>query len=165
MDINLLHDKPDFIPQIAKWYSEEWGNLDDCSGKNRRSTAVLEIKLADYLNIDTVPLMLVATKNHSLIAAAQLRFQENSRYPAYSHWLGGVYVAEQERGNGTARILIEAILNKAKQLDIRQLYLQTEDLSGGLYKKMGWQAVEEVKYCGVHVLIMQLDLIPINIRS
>jgi predicted GNAT family N-acyltransferase len=165
MDINLLNDKPDFIPQIAKWYSEEWGNLDDCSEKNRRSTAALEIKLADYLNVDTVPLVLVATKNSELVAAAQLRFQENNAYPEDSHWLGGVYVSEPHRGNGAARTLIDAILNKAKQLGIRQLYLQTEDLSGGLYKKMGWQAVEKVKYSGVHVLVMQLDLIPISIRS
>lgn len=165
MDINLLKDKPDFIPQIAKWYSDEWGYIDDGSGIESRSTTTLELKLADYLNVDTVPLMLVATKNRELVAAAQLRFQENKTYPADSHWLGGVYVSESHRGNGTARTLIEAILNKAKQLGIRQLYLQTEDLSGGLYKKMGWQTVEKVKYSGVHVLIMQLDLIPINIRS
>ncbi len=158
MDINLLHDKPDFIPQIAKWYNSQWGDIDDGAGLQSRDTAALEIKLADYLNIDTVPLMLVATKNRELVAAAQLRFQENKTYPENTHWLGGVYVSKPHRGNGTARTLIESILSKAKQLGIQQLYLQTEDLSGGLYKKMGWQAVEEVKYCGVHVLIMQLDL-------
>ena len=159
MDINLLNDKPDFIPQIAKWYNSEWGDIDDGSGLQNRDTAALEIKLADYLNSDTVPLMLVATKNSELVAAAQLRFQENKTYPENSHWLGGVYVSEPHRGNGTAQTLIEAIVTKAKQLNVHRLYLQTEDLSGGLYKKMGWKAVEEVKYCGIDLLIMQRDLI------
>lgn len=163
MDINLLHDKPDFIPQIAKWYSDEWGYINDGSGKESRSTTALEIKLAEYLNSDTIPLMLVATKNQSLIAAAQLRFQENSRYPSDSHWLGGVYVCESHRGNGAGQALIEAIVTKAKQLNVQQLYLQTEDLSGGLYKKMGWKAVEKVKYCDIDLLIMQRDLLSISI--
>ena len=155
MDICLLKNKPHFIPKIAYWYHNEWGVINPDPELNNQTIAALEVKLAEYCNSDRLPLMLVATTNANLIATAQIRFQENTNYPADSHWLGGVYVDELQRGSGTAQSLIEVIIIKAKQLGIDKLYLHTEALCGGLYKKMGWQAVEETLYSGVNVLIMK----------
>ncbi|MPY26397.1 GNAT family N-acetyltransferase [Shewanella psychropiezotolerans] len=155
MELVLLADKPKAIPQIAKWYSDEWGHI---SNDSSRSTSALETKLNGYLNTDKLPLMLLATVNNQMVATAQLRFQEMTTYPETSHWLGGVYVDKAHRGKAIGQSLINGILDLARRHQVSELYLQTEDHSGGLYKKMGWKAVEQVTYHGVKVLVMKLKV-------
>lgn len=160
MELMLLANRPEAIPQVAKWYRDEWGYITD---DDSRSTLTLETKLEDYLNLNTLPLILLATnKDNSgdtqVIAAAQLRFQEMSTYPESSHWLGGVYVDRNYRGNAVAQKLISGILQLAKQHGVKELYLQTEDHTGGLYKRMGWKNIERVNYHNVDVLVMKLTL-------
>lgn len=153
MQLLLLSEIPEAISQIAKWYSDEWGHIGE-----GRSTVELEQKLTDYLNNDKLPLIIIAQEKEKLIGAAQLRFHEMDIYPDREHWLGGVYVAPSSRGQGVAKALIEAIIDKAKELDVTSINLQTEDMSGGLYSKLGWKAVERVNYRGIDVLVMNKPL-------
>lgn len=165
MELVLLADKPEAIPLLAKWYNDEWGTstLNEGADDSSRSTQVLEDKLKEYLNRDKLPLILLATLrdsdgNNQTIATAQLRFQEMTSYPETSHWLGGVYVDKAHRGKAVGQCLIKGILDLARQHQVSELYLQTEDHSGGLYERMGWKAVEQVAYHGMKVLVMKLKL-------
>nr|WP_299010698.1 GNAT family N-acetyltransferase [uncultured Shewanella sp.] len=153
MELHLLADKPEFIPQIAKWYSDEWGYIG--TGRN---TEALELKLADYLNRDTLPLIVLIIENDILLGAAQLKFREMDIYPEKEHWLGGVYIDKPYRGQGIATRLINQVIKLAKQHQVCHLYLQTEDHSGGLYTQLGWQAIEQVNYKNVDVLVMEKTL-------
>ncbi|MEZ9820260.1 GNAT family N-acetyltransferase [Shewanella sp. 10N.286.45.A1] len=153
MQLLLLSERPESIAQIARWYSDEWGYIGE-----GRSTVELEQKLTDYLNSDKLPLITIAQQKEKLIGAAQLRFHEMDIYPDREHWLGGVYVETSSRGQGVAERLITAIIDKAKTLGINSINLQTEDMSGGLYKKLGWQAVEQVTYHGIKVLVMEKSI-------
>lgn len=157
MELHLLADKPEFIPQIAKWYSEEWGYIDESIGTGR-STEALELKLTDYLNRDTLPLIVLITDNDDLLGAAQLKFHEMDIYPDKEHWLGGVYIDKPYRGQGIAKRLINQIIKLAKQHQVPHLYLQTEDKSGGLYAQLGWQQIEYITYKNVDVLVMEKAL-------
>ncbi|MCG9731992.1 GNAT family N-acetyltransferase [Shewanella sp. Isolate13] len=150
MKLLLLADNESALPQIAKWYSDEWGYIGE-----GRSTRELELKLRDYLNHNTLPLIILAQDGNELLGAAQLRFHEMDIYPEREHWLGGVYVASEHRGKGIANVLVSAIIDKAKELGVNSINLQTEDLTGGLYRRLGWQAVEQVSYHGIKVLIME----------
>ena len=150
MQLELLSARPAAITQIAKWYSDEWGYIGE-----GRSTSELELKLNEYLNHDKLPLIITVRDNDELIAAAQLRFHEMDIYPDRTHWLGGVYVAAAYRGQGVAETLINAVIEKATALGVTRLNLQTENMTGGLYKKLGWQAVEQVTYHGIKVLVME----------
>ncbi|WP_299809807.1 GNAT family N-acetyltransferase [uncultured Shewanella sp.] len=153
MKFVLLADNDSAIPQIAKWYSDEWGYIGE-----GRSTKELELKLRDYLNHDKPPLIILALDNNKLMAAAQLRYHEMDIYPERVHWLGGVYVASEYRGKGIARALVSAIIDKAKKLGINSINLQTEDFTGGLYTPLGWQPVEQVTYHGIKVQVMEKSL-------
>ncbi|GIU11553.1 N-acetyltransferase [Shewanella sp. c952] len=153
MQLLLLSEIPEAIAQIAQWYSDEWGYIGE-----GRSTVELEQKLTDYLNSDKLPLIIIAQEKQKLIGAAQLRFHEMDIYPDREHWLGGVYVEASSRGQGVAERLIEAIIDKARLLGVESINLQTEDISGGLYKKLGWQAVEQVTYHGINVLVMEKSI-------
>ncbi|MGS0683188.1 GNAT family N-acetyltransferase [Shewanella sp. 125m-7] len=150
MKFILLADNPSALPLIAKWYSDEWGYIGE-----GRNTKELELKLKDYLNHDKLPLIILAQDGNELMGAAQLRYHEMDIYPEREHWLGGVYVDAKYRGKGVAQALINAVIAKAKTLGVNSINLQTEELSGGLYASLGWQAVEQVIYHGIKVLVME----------
>ena len=79
-------------------------------------------------------------------------------YPEKMHWLGGVYVNPDFRGQNIASKLVGQAQNEAIKLGIETLYLQTECLTGGLYAKLGWQIEAHVNYRGVDVAVMQKTL-------
>ncbi|MGS0676812.1 GNAT family N-acetyltransferase [Shewanella sp. 0m-4] len=150
MKFILLADNPSALPLIAKWYSDEWGHIGE-----GRTTKEIELKLGNYLNRDKLPLIILAQEGEQVIAAAQLRYHEMDIYPEREHWLGGVYVDPNYRNKQVAKSLVEAVIAKANQLAIKSINLQTENQSGGLYLKLGWQPVEQVIYHGIKVLVME----------
>lgn len=153
MQLAYLTDHPEFLPILANWYFEEWGYLD----KDRTLDTEIE-NLRNYLNKKHLPLVLLAIEEHELLGAAQLKYHEMSIYTDKEHWLGGVYVAEKHRGQGIARQIIEALIEMAADLDIKKLYLQTEKLDGGLYRRLGWEPLEQVNYRKVDVLVMEKNI-------
>jgi GNAT superfamily N-acetyltransferase len=91
------------------------------------------------------------------VGAAELKNREMAIFPEYGYWLGGVYIVEKARGQGVASMLVTEILCCARRAGISKLYLQTENLTGGIYCRHGFKAVEEVNNKGVHVLLMVAD--------
>jgi GNAT superfamily N-acetyltransferase len=79
-------------------------------------------------------------------------------YPEKEHWLGGVFVAPEHRGEQIATGVIHKALEKAKALHVETLYLQTEYLDGGLYRRLGWRPLDRVNYHGLDVLVMEKKL-------
>ena len=153
MKIEYLADHENLLPVIGKWYFEEWGYL------NKEKTLLSEIEnLQIYLNKDKIPLMLLAIENDIPIAVAQLKYNEMTIYPQKKHWLGGVYVSKEHRGKGMAKKIISELIKKARLLNVEKLYLQTENLRGGLYAQMGWLPLEQINYHGTDVLVMVKDI-------
>ncbi|MFK7923352.1 MAG: GNAT family N-acetyltransferase [Bacteroidia bacterium] len=153
MDLVLLADRPQAIPILAKWYFEEWGHeVHDNSLEKEVS------KLEQFLNRDKLPLSVVAMEGNQVVGAAQLKFREMSIYPEKEHWLGAVYVASTHRGKGIAAAIIQKSLSLANQHRITDLYLQTEHLDGGLYKRLGWEPIEQITYEEIEVLVMKKSL-------
>ena len=153
MDFKFLADNKKAIPILANWYFKEWGHLE----KGNTYDKVTE-KLYGYLNINKIPLIIVAVEESEIIGAAQLKYREMDIYPKKEHWLGGVYVSEKYRGNRIAEKIVVKIISIAKELDVNKLHLQTEDLRGGLYYHLGWQPVEKVNYRGLDVLVMEKQI-------
>jgi hypothetical protein len=54
--------------------------------------------------------------------------------------------------------LAEEIVIIAKNFGVKELYLQTEALDGGLYKRLGWKTIETIKYNSVLVAVMVRQL-------
>ncbi|MBN3561027.1 GNAT family N-acetyltransferase [Aliamphritea spongicola] len=153
MEFILLADRPQARLTIADWYSREWGYLLEVPPAD-----YFAVQLNDYLNRDAVPLIVMAVDGDVLMGAAQLKYREMSIYPEKEFWLGGVYVDAPYRGRKIASALVARIEDKARQLGITRLHLQTEDLTGGLYTRSGWQATEQVDYRNTDVLVMTKEL-------
>lgn len=76
-------------------------------------------------------------------------------YPEKEHWLGGVYVSQNHRGNKIAEQIIHKVVTVAKNLNVHKLHVQTQHLGGGLYRHLGWRPIEQVNYRGMNVLVME----------
>ena len=153
MKFALLADKKEAIPQIAKWYFDEWGSYVEES-----SVSSFAEKLDQYCNRNDIPLIILAIINDEVVGAAQLKYREMTIYPDKAHWLGGVYVAPDFRGQKIASELVKQIESTAKKLGVHTLYLQTENLTGGLYARLDWQPIEQVNYRKVDVIVMSKAL-------
>ena len=153
MKILFLADNESAIPTVAQWYFNEWGYLDECSSLEKVTAYVQQ-----YLNKDKIPLMMMAVTGDQIMGVVQLKYREMAIYPDKEHWLGGVYVGVEYRGNKVAEQIIIQLIKVAQSLGVQTLYLQTEDLSGGLYHRLGWTPVEQVNNKGVDVLVMEKHL-------
>ena len=111
MRIELLSKNKDFIPEIVKWYYEEWGHSDYVNSIEEEIN-----KLSIFLNEDKLPLILTAIEGDILVGVAQLKFFEMDIYPELEHWLGGVYVAPDYRRRGIAKLIVEESKNVARKL-------------------------------------------------
>jgi predicted N-acetyltransferase YhbS len=150
MHFSLLADYPEAIPQIASWHFAEWGHLGRVAG-----TDEIEAKLRESLNRDTMPLSILAFDNDEIVGFAELKYHEMEIYPEKEHWLGGVFVPVEHRGKGVGCMVIRKSLDIARSLGISTIFLQTEQLDGGLYTGLGFVAVETVEYRGLEVLVME----------
>ena len=153
MDIQYLADRRATIPKIAAWYFDQWR---DRIPEN--SVEEISRRLEKYLNRDKIPLALVAVDNDSLLGVGQLKYYEMDIYPLKEHWIGGIFVPPEHRGKGIATRLVTRLTDIAHTLEVNTLYLQTEQLNGGLYTRLGWKPVERVVYKGQEVLVMKKQL-------
>ncbi|MCF6144865.1 hypothetical protein PMAG_a1764 [Pseudoalteromonas mariniglutinosa NCIMB 1770] len=149
MDFIFLADKAHMKPVIAKWYFQQWGHLVEGS-----SVELFNNKLNDYLNRDSIPLVIMAVEGEDVLGVAHLRYHEMTIYPDKEHWVGGVYIDTKHRSKGVASALVNHLESVAVSLGVTDIHLQTEKLDGGLYKQLGWQPIEQVNNRGVEVQVM-----------
>ena len=151
LEFTFLVDRPDAIPVISQWYFEEWGHLTPGD-----SLARTQLRVKDYMNRNEIPFILVATIENDMVGVAQLKHHEMAKiFPDKAHWLGGVYVPASRRGQGYGSQIIEQIVRLAPGYGVETLYLQTEDLDGGMYARLGWTPLAKVTNRGIDVLVME----------
>jgi GNAT superfamily N-acetyltransferase len=153
MEISLLADNPSAIDTVASWYFNEW--CQDNGSYNKEEVAE---KVSASINRDTAPILIIGKVNGVLAGSAELKIREMDIYPEFEFWLGGVYVTQQARGQGVASKLVKEIISLAHKIGVKKLYLQTEDLTGGLYLHHGFKPIEQVNYKGINVLVMGTNI-------
>ncbi len=152
--IVFLADHHESVRAVSQWLVDEWG-ID----KSPAAVDEFAVSLRSGLNRDRLPLQLVALVEQRLVGVAMLKKHElRAVHPELSNWLGSVFVDARFRSKGIGSLLVQRIEQLARDLDIRVLHLQTEDLSGGLYARLGWKPSHTVEYEGVRRLIMTKDI-------
>jgi putative hydrolase of the HAD superfamily len=150
MDIYPLADHPNQVDKVATWYYDEWAQ----HFPNVTKAMLCEniAKMAIYR--DAFPFAIIVINHDELVAVAELKFYENINYPEYKHWLGGVFVAPEKRGNGISNLLITEAKNRAKRLGVKKLYLQCERHNLLLYKKHGFIKLHDAFHHEIATSIM-----------
>lgn len=110
MELLLLADAPSAAGVVAAWYFDEW-----CRDTGRCTQAQVLAKVMAATQVDRAPLMVLARQAGEWVGAAELKIREMAMFPEYEHWLGGVYVVEQARGQGVASLLVTEILSRARR--------------------------------------------------
>jgi GNAT superfamily N-acetyltransferase len=150
MHIEYLVDRPEFIPTLARWHYEEWGNL--------RAGDSVEARILRLQGCGRgrVPLTVIAVLDNELLGSASLvEYDMDSRLDL-TPWLAGVFVAPPHRRKGIGAALVRRIMDKATLLCISRLYLYTVD-STAFYAGLGWSLVEETRYRENEVSIMSFS--------
>jgi len=154
VEFSFLADRKDAVPTLAHWYFDQWGHLFEDETLERATE-----RLQDYLNSDKIPFIRVATLDGHVVGAAQLKFREMAvMFPDKEHWIGSVYVSPKHRGHGIGSLLIEEIAAIAPRYGVTTLHLQTERLDGGIYARLGWMPIDQVRKFGTDVLVMERRL-------
>ncbi len=150
MQIQYLADRPDAIPTVARWYYEEWGHQDPTN-----SFELTCERLSGRLNRDRLPLPIIAVdESKVVVGTAQLRRHEMDIFPDREFWLGSVYVAPSARGQGLATTLVKKVAELAVEFQVKELWLQTKALDGGLYARLGWKIVDRLEHKGAKIAVM-----------
>lgn len=152
--IDYLKNHEAGIPLLAKYSYQEWRPVHDRAGMTFDDVVR---SYARRVNIDVLPMALVAMRQGRIVGTGSLKLQDLDVRPQFTPWMGGIFVAETHRGRGVATALIRRLLEEARRLQIRQLYLWTPSASG-LYIKLGWATIERLDYCGYKISIMQRSL-------
>ena len=155
MQYQLLADRPEAIPVVARWLYEEWGRTIEGNTVEKACE-----RLRHRVSRDHLPLHVLAVENGAVVGFAALKIREIDVYPDREHWLGSVYVPPEHRGRGIASFLIQTVVSMAFRYGVSMLSLQTEREDGGLYRKHGWVPVERIHYHGVDVTVMERYLKP-----
>lgn len=149
MRFEYLADHPDLVPQVIAWWHTIWV---DRMGPDIEA---LEQQLLESLHKDQLPIHILAMKQGQAVGTAVLKMQELAgMFPDKQFWLGSVFVDAPHRGELIASELTQQVIDLARARGLPHLYLQTVNLSGGLYSQLGWRPVERFYYRGIETLLM-----------
>ena len=149
MQFEYLADHPDMVPQVIAWWHTIWA---DRMGPD---IDALEQQLHTSLQKEALPIHILAMVEGAAVGTAVLKMQELAElFPDRQFWLGSVFVAPRFRGGRIASELAEKIVELAQARGLPHLYLQTVNLSGGLYANLGWEPVQRFQYRNVETLLM-----------
>lgn len=149
VEFEYLAERPQDVPLVIDWWRTVWadrmgGDLELARDQLRSSLSTTELPIHILATLDGIPVGTAALKQQELADV----------FPDYHYWLGSVFVEEGFREGQIASQMSLHISEMAKRLHLPHLYLQTINLDGGLYSKLGWAPVTEFTHMDEHALLM-----------
>jgi GNAT superfamily N-acetyltransferase len=137
IQIDFLANHKQYVDAVARFWCLEWG-----SEKSEQGIEKTKNRILSRLNTDKIPLILIAFTGDKCIGTVAIVEDDLEKRPDLTPWIASVYIEENHRGHGIAKLLVETAMRKAKALGLKNIYLHTET-AHGLYDKMGWQRLAE----------------------
>lgn len=153
MHIHILTPQSPLLNVVTQLLHNEWSDL-----ANWKDAEVIGQRLNLRNAADAQTLTLVATSTEGeLMATASIIHYELDDHAEREFWLGEVITARDHRGKGLASALVTRLIAEARARLIPALWLYTPDQQA-LYRRFGWQDVEQREISGETVTIMALPL-------
>jgi len=152
VQIELLADRPEFVPTLAEWHFREWAYL-----RPGDSVANRIHLLHERSGRRELPITFVASSGTELLGSAMLLHHEMDTRPQYSPWLAGVFVAPAQRQRGIGRALTQHVISEAAARGFPTLYLFTPSAEA-FFSHLGWSIVERTRYRDADVTIMSRQI-------
>jgi GNAT superfamily N-acetyltransferase len=151
MQIIELREVPHHLETLAGWHHSQWSYLNP-----DRTLAERIDGMQLHLTPDFIPTTFVAAEDKLFGSAAIIECDMDTR-KELSPWLASVYVAPEFRKRGIGTKLVLRVMEKAKDNNIKTLYLYTPDRES-FYARLGWSTLEKTDYHGYPVTIMNVNL-------
>ena len=148
MDIQLLADRPEFIPQLAEWHFREWAYL-----RPGDSVANRVRLLRERSGRTELPITFIASSGAELLGSAMLIHGDMDSHPQLTPWLAGVFVALAHRRCGIGSALAEYVVREAGARGYSTVYLFPPSAQD-FFSRLGWSIVEHTRYRESDVTIM-----------
>jgi len=153
--IEYLANWPEFIDELARLSFLEWQDVYQQRGQ---TLAHLVKVYQERMNVDRLPLTLVALLDAKLIGMVSLYFFDMPTCPDLDPWLGGLFVLPEWRIRGVATKLMQRATEEARKSNVSRLYLWTSSAES-LYRNLGWQAIERIRYFGHDAVVMEMNMV------
>jgi N-acetylglutamate synthase-like GNAT family acetyltransferase len=149
LEFEYLADRSEDVPLVIDWWRTVWADrmgsdIELARDQLHNSLSKTELPIHILATLDGIPVGTAALKRHELANV----------FPDYHYWLGSVFVKEDVRDGEIASQMSLHIVEMAKQLNLPHLYLQTINLGGGLYAKLGWESVTVFTHMDEQALLM-----------
>jgi len=152
IDVKYLADHPELVHLLSTWFHDEWGR-----NNPSRTFESIERHVQERLNRAKLPLCMIAFAKSEPIATTSLKIREMEIYPQFEYWLGNVYVKPEYRNQGVGSQIVEATVDTAKSLGVKNLYLYTQNREH-FYQRLGWKTMEQAEYHGHMAIVMKRTL-------
>lgn len=139
MDIFDLKDRQEFLKEVMELEFDEWATYPSDQKEKR-----VQIKIDNYYeNIDNNHFCkLILIDNDKLIGFISIFPYDCDEEQNLTPWYATMFIKKEYRGKGYSKILNAAILQEAKNRNIRALYLKT-DLNN-YYEKFGAKYIKKL---------------------
>jgi len=135
LKIAYLAEYPEHVQTCTSWIYGLWTSQ---SGAEYES--VYE-KFQNGANTAELPITLIALAGSKPAGTVSL-WKNNVTRPDLSPWLAALYVHPFHRNKGISLRLIERVIEEARRLGFKELYLVTEEAKA-LYERFGWREMEQ----------------------
>ncbi|HEX3271470.1 MAG TPA: GNAT family N-acetyltransferase [Ktedonobacterales bacterium] len=152
MQIESIADHLDWVPLIAGWHWQEWGDIDPLGSLAQWTQGLYERTLRDQ-----IPTTYVAVEQRQPVGSVTLVEHDMAIWLDLSPWLAGLYVQLQSRRRGVGSALVRHALQQVYYLGFPALYLYTHP-ARPFYEHLGWEVLEERSYHERPVTIMRFSL-------
>lgn len=149
--LHYLADCPHYIPTLAAWHYAQWGELNPAKDQEVRTDG-----FDSHLQKRGIPTTFVACEGDELLGSASLVDSDLDIRPELTPWLASVFVAPAARNQGVGTMLVQRVMQEARELGVPQLYLFTLDRER-LYAGLGWQLVERPIWNGREIAVMRMQ--------
>jgi N-acetylglutamate synthase-like GNAT family acetyltransferase len=129
-----MQDYSGGLVEGIKYYHSKWGNQSNYS--------FFFDAISHSTNSQSgLPRFYLLIKNEKIIGCCGLIINDFiSRHDLYP-WLAGVFIEENERGQGLGNIMMKYAENEAKNAGYSVIYLTTK--LDGFYEKYGWKRTDD----------------------
>jgi predicted N-acetyltransferase YhbS len=153
MPIFPLREQPERHYEIARLLHSEWSALPAWSSLSAISQRLQQRNCEEK---DSFTLIACHADGTLTGTASVIEYELDDR-PERRYWLGEVFTPREWRGQGVGSALVNACIARAGEQRIEALWLYTPDQQA-LYRRLGWQDVEQRTVCGESVTVMVLRL-------
>jgi GNAT superfamily N-acetyltransferase len=132
--IDLLHDHPELLNDVARAYECEWPQWYGVRGD---ATA----DLRERSRANGLPLGLIAVEDGEALGTAALVRQGSASHPQLSPWVVGVLVIPARRRQGIGGALLDAACARAKAQGYADAYTSTV-AAARLLARLSWTRID-----------------------